>query len=103
MKIGLRGGMKIRNANLTELLFPALLAVAIGVIIVFLGKWTLGKLPGIKPVDAIVTAGLFGAVSASTFAAAMLHLKMSVWNTKPVSASSSWIFRLSSWPLSRVD
>lgn len=75
MKIGLRGGMEIRNADLTELLLPALFAVLTGVIIVLLGKWTLAKLPGIKPVDAIATAGLFGAVSASTFAAGMLHLE----------------------------
>lgn len=74
MKIGLKGGMEIRNANLLELLLPALFAVLIGMLIVFLGKYTLAKLPGIKPVDAIATAGLFGAVSASTFAAGMLHL-----------------------------
>lgn len=74
MKIGLRGGMEIRNANLAELLLPAFFAVLIGVIIVYLGKIALSRLPGIKPVDAIATAGLFGAVSASTFAAGMLHL-----------------------------
>ncbi|TQV77108.1 sodium-dependent bicarbonate transport family permease [Aliikangiella marina] len=74
MKIGLRGGMEIRNANLEELLLPALFAVLTGVIIVYLGKILLAKLPGINVVDAIATAGLFGAVSASTFAAGMLHL-----------------------------
>lgn len=74
MKIGLKGGMEIRNAELSELLLPAVLAVLIGVIIVYLGKIVLSRLPGIKPVDAIATAGLFGAVSASTFAAGMLHL-----------------------------
>lgn len=74
MKVGLKGGMEVRNANFTELLLPAIFAVMIGVIIVYLGKYVLAKLPGIKPVDAIATAGLFGAVSASTFAAAMLHL-----------------------------
>ncbi len=74
MKIGLKGGMEIRNANLAELLLPAIFAVLIGIIIVYLGKFALSRLPGIKPVDAIATAGLFGAVSASTFAAGMLHL-----------------------------
>lgn len=74
MKIGLRGGMEIRNANLTELLLPALFSILIGLIIVYLGKLVLTRLPGIKAADAIATAGLFGAVSASTFAAAMLHL-----------------------------
>ena len=74
MSIGLRGGMEIRNANLIDLLLPAFFAVLIAVIIVYLGKLVLSRLPGIKPVDAIATAGLFGAVSASTFAAGMLHL-----------------------------
>lgn len=74
MKIGLRGGMEIRNANLAELLLPAFFAVLIGIIIVLVGWLVLIRLPGIKPVDAIATAGLFGAVSASTFAAGMLHL-----------------------------
>jgi hypothetical protein len=41
MKIGLKGGMEIRNANLAELLLPALFAVLIGVIIVYLGKFFL--------------------------------------------------------------
>lgn len=74
LKIGLQGGMEIRNANLAELLLPAVFAVLIGVLIVLLGKYTLAKLPGVKEPDALATAGLFGAVSASTFAAAMLHL-----------------------------
>lgn len=74
LKIGLQGGMEIRSANLAELLLPAFFAVLIGVLIVLLGKYTLAKLPGVKEADALATAGLFGAVSASTFAAAMLHL-----------------------------
>lgn len=74
LKIGLQGGMEIRNANLAELLLPAFLAMVAGIAIVGIGKFTLAKLPGVKEADAIATAGLFGAVSASTFAAAMLHL-----------------------------
>lgn len=74
LKIGLQGGMEIRNANLAALLLPACFAVIAGVLIVLLGKYTLAKLPGVKETDALATAGLFGAVSASTFAAAMLHL-----------------------------
>lgn len=74
MKIGLRGGMEIRNANLAELLLPAVMALVAGLLIVLIGAFVLRRLPGIKAVDAIATAGLFGAVSASTFAAAMLHL-----------------------------
>ena len=75
MKIGLRGGMEIRQADLVDLAFPALLAVLIGILIVLLGLVTLAKLPGIKRADALATAGLFGAVSSSSFAAAMVHLE----------------------------
>lgn len=74
MKIGLRGGMEIRNADLGELFIPALFAMLTGVGIVVLGACTIAKVRSVNAVDAIATAGLFGAVSASTFAAAMLHL-----------------------------
>jgi hypothetical protein len=74
LKIGLSGGMEIRNADLGELVLPAFFALLAGVIIVVLGRVVLARLPGIQPIDAVATAGLFGAVSASTFAAAMLHL-----------------------------
>jgi uncharacterized protein len=76
MRIGLNGGMRIREANLVDILLPAAAAVIIGVIIVLLGTYTLGLLPGIKREDAIATAGLFGAVSASTLAAAMAVLEL---------------------------
>lgn len=71
MKIGLKGGMKIREAELGEMLLPALFAVLIGVIIVLLGRFTLAMLPKIRTEEGIATAGLFGAVSGSTLAAAM--------------------------------
>jgi len=70
-KVGLSGGIAIRNANLTEMLLPALFAIIIGISIVFIGRYTLAKLPNVKTVDAIATAGLFGAVSGSTLAAAL--------------------------------
>lgn len=69
IKVGLSGGIAIRNANLAQMLLPALFAVVTGILIVFIGRYTLGKLPGIKTVDAIATGGLFGAVSGSTLAA----------------------------------
>jgi uncharacterized protein len=75
IKVGLSGGIAIRNANLVEMVLPALFAVATGVIIVFIGRYTLGRLPKIKTVDAIATAGLFGAVSGSTLAAALTLLE----------------------------
>ncbi|MEM9805622.1 MAG: sodium-dependent bicarbonate transport family permease [Cyanobacteria bacterium P01_D01_bin.56] len=75
IKVGLSGGIAIRNANLTEMLLPALFAVVVGILIVFIGRYTLGLLPKVKALDAIATAGLFGAVSGSTLAAALTLLE----------------------------
>ncbi|WP_414530799.1 sodium-dependent bicarbonate transport family permease [Nodularia chucula] len=73
-KIGLTGGMAIRNSNLTEMVLPVLFSVTIGIVIVFIARYTLAKLPKVKTVDAIATGGLFGAVSGSTMAAALTVL-----------------------------
>ena len=75
IKVGLSGGIAIRNANLAEMLLPAVFAVAVGILIVFIGRYMLAKLPNVKTVDAIATAGLFGAVSGSTLAAALTLLE----------------------------
>ena len=74
MRIGLKGGTEIRNADLSQMILPAMAAIAMGAIIVGLALVTLARLPGIKRADAIATGGLFGAVSASTLAAAMVML-----------------------------
>lgn len=74
MKVGLTGGQAIRDSNPSEILLPALFAVAIGILIVFIGRYTLAKLPKVRVVDALATAGLFGAVSGSTLAAALTLL-----------------------------
>ncbi|MFK8184937.1 MAG: sodium-dependent bicarbonate transport family permease [Phormidesmis sp.] len=71
IKVGLSGGIAIRNANLLEMLLPAAFAIIVGILIVFIGRYTLAKLPGVNTVDGIATAGLFGAVSGSTLAAAL--------------------------------
>ena len=75
IKVGLSGGIAIRNANLLEMLLPALFAVLTGILIVFIGRYTLAKLPGVKTIDALATAGLFGAVSGSTLAAGLTLLE----------------------------
>lgn len=74
-KIGLTGGIAIRNSNLTEMILPVLFAVATGIAIVFIARYTLAKLPKVKTVDAIATGGLFGAVSGSTMAAGLTLLE----------------------------
>ena len=74
MRIGMKGGMALRDTDVLEMLAPAAAAALIGMGIVVLGSVTLGRLPGIRREDALATAGLFGAVSASTLAAAMVVL-----------------------------
>lgn len=74
-KIGLTGGIAIRNSNLTDMILPVLFAIVIGIVIVFIARYTLGKLPKVKVVDAIATGGLFGAVSGSTMAASLTVLE----------------------------
>ena len=75
MRIGINGGMEIREAELSAMLLPAFLSVVMGCAIVLIGRYTLALLPGVKTEDGIATAGLFGAVSASTLAAAMVLLE----------------------------
>ncbi len=74
MKIGMKGGMEIKNADITDMIIPAISAGLTGIIIVGGGSFVLTRLPGVKTEDGIATAGLFGAVSASTLAAAMALL-----------------------------
>ncbi|MEL6978520.1 MAG: sodium-dependent bicarbonate transport family permease [Pseudomonadota bacterium] len=75
MRIGLNGGMEIREAELLDMILPALAAMGLGAGIVLLGLVTLARMPGVNRDDAIATAGLFGAVSASTLGAAMVLLE----------------------------
>jgi hypothetical protein len=75
LKVGLSGGMAIREADLLAMAVPALIASAIGILIVLLGRYTLALLPGVRVEDGIATAGLFGAVSGSTLAAALVVLE----------------------------
>jgi hypothetical protein len=77
MKIGLSSGMEIREAGwagLQAMLLPAFISMLLGIGIVVLGSQTLARLPGVRHDDALATAGLFGAVSASTILAGMLFL-----------------------------
>lgn len=75
MKIGLEGGIEIREANLLEMALPALFSILIGLFIVWIGISIFARLPGINREDGIATSGLFGAVSASTLAVAIVALE----------------------------
>ncbi len=71
MRIGINGGMAIKEADLVDMLLPVVMTISLGIAIVSIGSLALARLPGIKTEDGIATSGLFGAVSASTLAAAM--------------------------------
>jgi uncharacterized protein len=75
LRIGLGAGIAIRDADPAEIVLPALAAFALGTALVLLGHLTLARLPGLRPEDGVATAGLFGAVSASTLAATMVMLE----------------------------
>jgi hypothetical protein len=87
MKVGLTGGQGIRESNLAEILLPALFAVATGILIVFIGRYTLCRLPKVKVEDGIATAGLFGAVSGSTLAASLTILETQGISYEPWAAA----------------
>jgi hypothetical protein len=74
LKVGIGAGISVRDADFFSLIVPAIGAAFVGIAIVFIGKWTLARWRGVSEVDGLATAGLFGAVSASTLAAGMAVL-----------------------------
>lgn len=74
LKVGIGAGISIRDADILSLLVPAIGAAFVGITIVLIGSRTLARWRGVSPVDGLATAGLFGAVSASTLAAGMAIL-----------------------------
>jgi len=72
MRIGMKAGLELREADASAMLLPAGIAVVVGLAAVLIGRYSLALLPNVKTEDGIATAGLFGAVSASTLAAAMV-------------------------------
>lgn len=74
MKVGLGAGMAVREADLIALAVPAMGATVAGIVIVLIGRAFLLRQRGVSEMDGMATAGLFGAVSASTLAAGMAML-----------------------------
>ncbi|WP_415919389.1 sodium-dependent bicarbonate transport family permease [Tateyamaria sp. SN6-1] len=74
LKVGIGAGISVREADFVDLVVPALLAAAVGIAIVALGRFTLARWRGVSETDGLATVGLFGAVSASTLAAGMAVL-----------------------------
>ncbi len=67
-------GSQFATPTSSEIFLPALAAVLLGIVIVFISRYTLARLPGITVPDAVATGGLFGAVSGSTLAAVLPQL-----------------------------
>lgn len=74
LKVGMGAGISIRDADFVSLMVPAIGAMLVGILIIFLGSWTLARMKGVIEVDVLATVGMFGAVSASTLAAGMAML-----------------------------
>lgn len=74
LKVGLGAGISVREADLFALAVPAVLAALVGIGIVLIGSGTLARWRGVSQMDGMATAGVFGAVSASTLAAGMAML-----------------------------
>lgn len=74
LKVGIGAGISVREAELIDLAVPALGAGFVGVAIVLIGSRTLARMKAVSHMDGMATAGLFGAVSASTLAAGMAVL-----------------------------
>ncbi len=74
IKVGLGAGIAVRQADVVSLAIPAVGAAIAGVLIVLLGRVWLVRGHGKSQMDGMATAGLFGAVSASTLAAGMAVL-----------------------------
>ena len=87
IKVGLSGGLAIRDADLVQMVLPAFFAVLTGIVVVLIGRYTLAKLPKVRVVDGIATAGLFGAVSGSTLAAALTLMESEGLNYEPWAAA----------------
>lgn len=87
LKVGLTGGQAIRESNPADILLPAAFAMIIGILIVFIGRYTLCLLPNVKVEDGIATAGLFGAVSGSTLAAALTIMETESITYEPWAAA----------------
>lgn len=75
LKVGIGAGISVREADLVSLIVPAIGATVTGILIVLIGAVTLARKQGISHMDGMATVGLFGAVSASTLAAAMAVLE----------------------------
>lgn len=74
IKVGLGAGIAMRQVDLLSLLVPTLGAALIVVVIVLLGRVVLLHWQRLPQMDAMATAGLFGAASASTLVVGMAML-----------------------------
>lgn len=75
LSIGLRGGVELGEARLSEVALPALAALAIGLCIPLWTYALLRRLGGFSIADAAALAAHYGSVSAVTFVAVLAYME----------------------------
>ncbi len=77
LAIGLKGGHALKGVVLSEFLTPALVTLALGIIIPVMAFFTLGVIKKLSVVDRGAIAAHYGSTSLVTFSAALLFLENS--------------------------
>jgi hypothetical protein len=72
--IGIKGGVALSEANVSEVALPILGTLALGVIIPVLAFWIVGKLTKLDAVNRGALAAHYGSTSLVTFSAALIFL-----------------------------
>jgi uncharacterized protein len=74
VSIGLKGGIQLAQADLAGVLVPALLSIALGIVIPPIGYVILRRLGRFGQADSAAVAAHYGSVSVVTFAVALSYL-----------------------------
>ena len=72
--IGIKGGVALSQANLSEVAFPIVGTLFLGVTIPFLAYWLVGKLTKLDAINRGALAAHYGSTSLVTFSAALIFL-----------------------------
>lgn len=74
LAIGLKGGVQLSETNLTTLIFPAIGAISVGLIIPVVAYLILRRIGKFSKADSAAIAAHYGSVSAVTFAVVLIYL-----------------------------
>lgn len=73
--IGLKGGHALHDTNLGDFIGPALVTIALGIIIPFIAFYLLGLIKQLNRIDRGAIAAHYGSTSLVTFSAALLFIE----------------------------